>query len=94
MFKLRLSKIKTDRPRSTPRRRARAPRRRARVPLDAPPPEVVRRPRPTRLPQAGAAPQDASVCPTPRAALYAHRARGGPLVRPRSGRTRADRGAP
>jgi hypothetical protein len=50
-----------------PRRRARPragrPRRLCHAPPDAPPPEVARHPRPTRLPQAGAVPRDVSVCP-------------------------------
>jgi hypothetical protein len=52
-----------------------APRRRARAPPDAPTPDVTCHPRPTHLLQAGAAPQDASVCPAPRASLSPPRTR-------------------
>jgi hypothetical protein len=84
MFKLRLGKIKTGWLRSAPRRRAATLRPRARAlgvrarapaPPDVPPPEVARCPRPTCLPQVGAAPQDASVCPAPRRSIR------GPAVR-------------
>jgi hypothetical protein len=64
--------------------------RRARAPPDALTAVVARRPRPALRPEM---PQFARATRLPVAALYARRARGGPSVRPRYGRTCTGRGA-
>jgi hypothetical protein len=108
-FKLRLSKIKMGRPHSALRRRTATPRPRPRrsrpcaAARGRAPPEVVCRPRWCATLGYSPSPRrrrarDASALPHVTrllvAAPYVRRAGGGPPVRPRSGRTRAGRGAP